>query len=488
MKASHLSIKGIYGKIFDKEGNLVKDKFPLFNKVINDGEYFATHNMYLFPDGNFVCSYRLWPESKFFVQGFNRDGNTVSDVIEPKVGNDIAPSNDLFVVDKSGNGQLSIPFDLSLKSAEEELYKKNVDPNFVLKISPPFGIKLGYEQNHHKFIFNEDREQFYPSDSRLFLVNDKKLDGAVMISTKSNKYDLQSYDKNGLRVNQFDIVGSQKTFTPLLNQGKFIVFNQNSSQAQIFDKNGPRTDQFKVVSQDNVSSEGNIISFHSMANLPNGDFVIVSQESASNGQSIGYYYGQVFNSNGQPISNVVKAGDIAGSDNDPYIKPWSNLFEINLKGKNYYSDAANGVVSNWLIYDKNDVIFEPKDFSALKSRSRGIIPSGNDFPIYLQQCKVEDFSKLPSIKLINSKPIDNTIKQISMIDGDNNIIEITSAKAKFDVNGFNGIGGANDNDKFDFSLLTENEEENAIRLRFLQTANDNISKLGTKSIYLDLTT
>ena len=362
----------------------------------------------------------------------------------------------------------NFPFDQSFKSVKEDIIN-NYD-EFRNTIPAPFGIRLGYQKDKSKFILNENREEFYPSSQNLFLFNKESIDGlaiAVMAQVDDNNrystYRFQTYNKNGLRVNQFEVsdLMNSTVFYPLLTQGKFMVFYPDKqygsstgislfSEAQIFGKNGPTTDKFKAINQNNLP-EGNYRSLQSVVNLPNGDFAVINKEienaNTTNSRITGYY-GQVFNIDGNPLSNMVEVGKVPElGSNDPYITtPYGGLtFEVKFQGKSAISTSSLGL-SSIFIYDKNNMILEPNDsFERLKSR--GFLPGGINFEIYPEQCVVQDSSKLPSIKLINLKTADQTTTSLTTIEGDNNIIELASAKAKFDVNGFNGIGGANDNNK-----------------------------------------
>ena len=104
----------------------------------------------------------------------------------------------------------NFPFDLSFKSADEASLN-NYD-ELRTTIPAPFGIRLGYQKDHSRFTLNEDREEFYPSNQSLFLLNEQKIDGLVIprvASIRDNPenifysyltYQFQTYDKDGLRV------------------------------------------------------------------------------------------------------------------------------------------------------------------------------------------------------------------------------------------------------------------------------------------------
>ena len=85
-----------------------------------------------------------------------------------------------------------------------------------------------------------------------------------------------------------------------------------------------------------------------------------------------------------------------------------------------------------------------------------------------------DSTQLPSIKLTQIGSITQDVTSLAAIGGDNNIFQIASASAKCSINGFCGVDGTNNNDKFDFSLLLIDANEN-VRRRILkgEFLNDN---------------
>ena len=400
----------------------------------------------------------------------------------------------------------NFPFDQSFKSVKEDIIN-NYD-EFRNTIPAPFGIRLGYQKDKSKFILNENREEFYPSSQNLFLFNKESIDGlaiAVMAQVDDNNrystYRFQTYNKNGLRVNQFEVsdLMNSTVFYPLLTQGKFMVFYPDKqygsstgislfSEAQIFGKNGPTTDKFKAINQNNLP-EGNYRSLQSVVNLPNGDFAVINKEienaNTTNSRITGYY-GQVFNIDGNPLSNMVEVGKVPElGSNDPYITtPYGGLtFEVKFQGKSAISTSSLGL-SSIFIYDKNNMILEPNDsFERLKSR--GFLPGGINFEIYPEQCVVQDSSKLPAIEVINviedTKTIADNQTVINLAGKPGiNLFEIDLKNGKYLIDNFKN----NQKDYLDFSSILE-EENNARRMlgeeinnnRFLQSSTTSSNPL-----------
>ena len=395
-------------------------------------------------------------------------------------GNKIATTQNCIIIN-------NFPFDLSLKSASEA-----ANNNGTSTTAAPFGIKLGYLDKSPKFITSD--KAFDESVAAIILANNNSANkptavGAVLFKFNGDSsYGVHNLlakvtDRNGITVKDdisINSTASIKVNSPTifpLSSGDWMVIYNNYDQnqgplqtdvtracgayAEIYDYKGNiTTDKFPII--DTTITPNTYRSFSQIYLLPEGNFVVFYNETANNLQT---EYARAFDRKGNALSQAVKV------INPVDYNPSTDLVATRAEGSrtifyNGYEISTSGYLFNYASNPGSAIGVYSEDGS---KRLDTTFPN----QVTITQCKLQDPTQLPSIKLINLKTADQTTTSLTTIEGDNNIIELASVKAEFDVNGFNGMDGKNGNDKLDFSLLTANEEGNTRRLRFLQTANNN---------------
>jgi len=327
----------------------------------------------------------------------------------------------------------NFPFSQSIKAAEEAAKNNGVSTTVA-----PFGIKLGYLSEHSKFIVNEPSIEI--NNYSAVLLNDKKdntvstiydnlsCDGAVLYkwAGQGADYEAMVLDKNGLKVKDKDAIALippsnslLREIRPLTDDGRWYVCYSNYAEAdfdhsengrgsgvlmKIFDNKGNVVkDMFPLV--DTTVIPGEYRNIGSINSFPDGNFVVRWNKLPDN-----KYFAQGFNKNGEALTAVVES---------TFNKPVDATNDLCIYGQyggsiswNGFNDiSSDGYKANQIpkVYNQNG-----QEISTISSMGLNSV----------DQCRVEDFSKLPTIKLINPKVADKNTPVISGIDGDNNVYGI----------------------------------------------------------------
>ena len=383
----------------------------------------------------------------------------------------------------------NFPFSESIKSAEEATKNNGVSTTVA-----PFGIKLSKNNqiDFSKIEFNKFSKSVgdisasvvndYVPSSEIFR-NSKVLVGGNVIHSQDSPY-----SNGGMKIDLW-------TFHPVsvklivLKNGNLVCCWSETMEAdrrEFSDPNNPNVKDYK----DYVDSFINKIGYQILS--PDGKTKIGDTK-------------EIIMNSGTFVDLLQK--DFWQTQTEFNILPLpNNRFALSLTEIRFGSSAdktENKVLKNnvYICDERGDIVVNKSipESNYLYNENIGLSPDGNNLIIrwietnnkstkyqildsngneVTQNNTSIDPTQLPTIKLINTKSIDNNTKQIGAIEGDNNIFQITENNISTSIKNFN-----HHNDYLDSSPLI-NSTENARRMlqakesqieekKFLKNNNNN---------------